>query len=135
METFDVGCAIIHRGKELLIARRHLDDSFGGYWEFPGGKREEGETIEACLTREVREELDVRVRPHRFLSRKEVQASGRKLVLYFYLCEWQEGSPRAIDCLDHKWVSQTDIRGYQFLPGDLEVLQDLGLHWEEYFKS
>ncbi len=135
METFDVGCAIIHKGKELLIAQRHLDDSFGGYWEFPGGKREEGETIEACLAREVREELDVIVRPHRLLSYKEVHASGKKLILHFYFCEWLEGSPRAVDCKDFRWVSRETLGGFQFLPGDLEVLEDLGRRWDEYFKS
>lgn len=135
METIDVGCAIIHRGAELLIAQRHLEDSFGGYWEFPGGKREEGETIEECLVREVREELAILVRPHRLLCRKPIESSGKKIVLFFYFCEWQEGEPRAVECRDFRWVSKDGIRPYVFLPGDLEVLEDLGFHWEEYFKT
>ena len=42
-ELLEVGCAIIHKNGKLLIAQRHLNDSFGGYWEFPGGKVEAGE--------------------------------------------------------------------------------------------
>jgi 8-oxo-dGTP diphosphatase len=67
MEAIEVGCAIIHKNGKLLIAQRHLQDSFGGYWEFPGGKREQGEAIEACLVREALEELGIRILPERLL--------------------------------------------------------------------
>jgi len=131
----EVGCAIIHKEGKLLIAQRRPEDSFGGFWEFPGGKREEGETIEACLVREVFEELGVRIRPYRLLYRKEIPSSGRKLFLFFYFCEWQNGEPQALDCKDFRWAGRADIRQYSFLPGDLEVLEDLDLHWNDYFKN
>ncbi len=164
MEAFEVGCAIIHKNGKLLIAQRHLKDSFGGYWEFPGGKREQGETIEACLVREAFEELGIRIHPERLLcnrvhgpnpdhpaatkagwghpsrhSQKENKDLGgtseRMISLFFFFCRWVSGEPRAIDCKDFRWVSQGDIRQYTLLPGDLEVLADLVLHWEEYFKT
>lgn len=135
MEMLEVGCAIIHKNGKLLIARRHLNDSFGGYWEFPGGKREPGETIEACLMREAVEELGIRIQPERLL-RNEIQgAPERKISLFFYFCRWVSGEPRAIDCKDFRWVSREEIRRYALLPGDLEVLEDLILHWQEYFKT
>jgi 8-oxo-dGTP pyrophosphatase MutT (NUDIX family) len=172
-ETLEVGCAIIHKNGKLLIAQRHLGDSFGGYWEFPGGKREQGETIEACLTREAFEELGIRIHPEKLLCNKihgpnpfQLKHSGtdsplfknkgnqcrpsrhsqkenkdlggtpeRKISLFFFFCKWVSGEPRAIDCKDFSWVSREEIRQYTLLPGDLEVLEDLVLHWEEYFKT
>ena len=134
MELIEVGCAIIHKNGKLLIAQRHLADSFGGFWEFPGGKRERDETIEACLVREVLEELEVRVLPERLLCKRGHGVSGRRISLNFFFCRWVSGEPRAVDCKDFRWVAKEDIRGYTFLPGDLEVLEDLILHWDGYFK-
>ncbi len=135
MELVEVGCAIIHKNGELLIAQRHLQDSFGGYWEFPGGKREQDETIEECLVREAFEELGIRIHPERLLCNRVHGAPERRISLFFFFCKWVSGEPRAIDCKDFKWVSREDIRRYMLLPGDLEVLEDLFLHWAEYFKT
>ena len=135
METLEVGCAIIHKNGELLIAQRHLEDSFGGLWEFPGGKREPDETIEECLVREALEELGIRIHPQRFLCNRVHGTPERKISLFFFFCVWVNEEPRAIDCKDFRWVSRGDIRQYKLLPGDLEVLEDLVLHWEEYFKT
>jgi mutator protein MutT len=135
METIEVGCAIIHRNGELLIAQRHLQDSFGGYWEFPGGKREKNETIEDCLAREALEELGIQILPEKLLCNRVHGTSDRKISLFFYFCKWMGGEPRAIDCKDFKWVTRESIRRYTLLPGDLEVLEDLVLQWDNYFKS
>ena len=59
--VIEVGAAIIFRDGKLLITQRHADSHLGGLWEFPGGKREEGETFEQCLVRELQEELCVGV--------------------------------------------------------------------------
>lgn len=132
-EPLEVGCAIIHKNGKLLIAQRHLKDSFGGFWEFPGGKREQAETIEACLEREVFEELGIRIVPERLLCSKIHGPRERRISLFFFFCRWVNGKPRAIDCKDFRWVSREEIRQYTLLPGDLEILEDLAGHWEEYF--
>ncbi len=134
-EIPEVGCAIIHKHGQILIAQRHLSDSFGGLWEFPGGKRESEETIEACLAREALEELGIQIHPERLLCNRVHGNPERKISLFFYFCRWVSGDPRAIDCKDFRWVSREDIRRYTLLPGDLEVVEDLVLHWEEYFKT
>ncbi len=135
MERIEVGCAIIHKQGKLLIAQRHLEDSFGGYWEFPGGKREPHETIEACLEREALEELGIRIAPERLLCKKDHGTTDRGITLSFFFCRWISGDPRPIDCKDFRWVSKEELRVPVFLPGDLEVLEDLVLNWEEYFKT
>jgi putative oxidoreductase len=59
--TVDVAAALIEQDGRYLIARRRDDAVLGGFWEFPGGKRRTGESLQACLVREVREELGVEV--------------------------------------------------------------------------
>lgn len=134
-ELFEVGCAIIHKNGKLLIAQRHLTDSFGGLWEFPGGKREPDETIEACLEREAFEELGIRIHPEKLLCHRMHGTPERRISLFFFFCRWVSGEPQAIDCKDFRWVTQEDIRRYPLLPGDREILEELVLHWEEYFKT
>lgn len=63
----DVVAAVIeNREGRILIARRKPDISLGGYWEFPGGKVEEGESPSDCLVRELREEMDMQIEPGEF---------------------------------------------------------------------
>ncbi|HNX68034.1 MAG TPA: (deoxy)nucleoside triphosphate pyrophosphohydrolase [Candidatus Omnitrophota bacterium] len=135
MLEIEVGCAIIYAQDKVLIAQRHLEDSFGGYWEFPGGTREPGETLERCLEREVFEELGVRIRPEKFLCRRDHEYVAKKIALFFWLCAWVEGEPVAHDCKDFRWVSREEIRQVEFIPGDQDVLAGLLEHWEEYFKT
>ena len=56
-----MSAALIFRGSKILITQRHADAHLGGLWEFPGGKREAGESFEQCLVREIREELGVEI--------------------------------------------------------------------------
>jgi len=134
MEIIDVGCAIIHKNGWLLIAQRCSGDSFGGYWEFPGGKREDGESIEECLSREVLEELGVQIKPEKPWGCREHEIKEKKIRLFFHFCKWKEGNPEARECEDFKWVSREDVRQYNFIPGDMEILEDLISRWDEYFK-
>ncbi len=60
-KAIEVAAALIFRGGKLLITQRHAGVHLGGLWEFPGGKREPGETFEQCLAREIREELGVEI--------------------------------------------------------------------------
>src|SRR5256885_9809071 len=63
MNRVDAAIAIVVRAGKVLVCQRKDDDTFGGYWEFPGGKQEDGETLEQCLARELREELNIAARP------------------------------------------------------------------------
>ncbi len=121
----DVGCALIVRGEELLIAQRKPGTNLAGYWEFPGGKREAGESLEECLSREVWEELGVLIRPRRQIRVNQHEMPDRVLDLYFYVCDWISGKPYRKDCLDFKWVRPEELRKYQFPPADLDLIRDL----------
>lgn len=125
MESIEVGCAVIIRDGKLLIAQRKLDDSHGGFWEFPGGKREPDENMEMCLIREVREELGIEIRPRALFSRCNSEHAGKKLALFFHFCDWIKGEPECLDCRDVRWASVGELRGLSFPKGDDAVLEEL----------
>ncbi len=125
MNSVDVGCAVIYRNQELIIAQRKPGDSYGGYWEFPGGKKNPDETIEACLIREAQEELGILIRPVLFLSNKVHSYPTKKINLFFYLCEYVSGTPACHDCHDFRWVELKDLQRFRFLPADIELIGEL----------
>lgn len=122
----DCGVAVIRDGAgRILISRRKDDDSFGGYWEFPGGGRESGETLEACAIREVREELGVVVSAERLIRVIENPYPGKSLRLAFFLCRYESGEPLAIDCAEARWVEANELNRYKFPPANQAVIDEL----------
>lgn len=129
----EVGCAIIRRGDQLLIAQRKPNDHLGGYWEFPGGKKRRHETLEECLVREVEEELGVVITPAQFFCKIEHSYPERVLALYFYLCDWKSGDPRKIDCHDFRWIFPEALTTFRFPPADDGIIAELIENKAKYF--
>jgi len=119
-----VAC-IIERGGKFLITRRLKHSHLGHLWEFPGGKIEPGETLEACGIRECREEIDVEVKPLE-LVQELVHAYPEKSVhLYFLRCEFVAGEPKALQCADWRWVKPEDLSEFEFPEADKEIIKAL----------
>ncbi len=131
----DVGCAIIRRGSQLLIAQRKPEDHLGGFWEFPGGKKRRQETLEECLVREAEEELGIIIVPAQFFRKIEHSYPERVLALHFYLCDWKSGDPVAIDCHDFRWIFPEALREFQFPPADDGIIEELILNKALHFRS
>ena len=93
-----IAAGIVWKGAEVLVARRPAEGLLGGLWEFPGGKVEAGESDEAAIAREVREEtgVDVEVREH-FLSVDHAYTHF-KITLVLHHCRWRAGTPEALGC-------------------------------------
>ncbi len=134
MNLIEVGCAVIEQDGKILVSQRAQNDSFGGLWEFPGGKRETGETLEACLVREIQEELGGTIRPRKFLFKRREIFPTREIDLHFYVCDWLGGIPVAHDAERVEWVEIHRLPEYPFIPADLEVIQDLIQKQVEYFE-
>ena len=125
MRRFDVAAGILWNGSEVLIARRHDHDHQGGRWEFPGGKRNANETIEACLRREFKEELGIEVEVGRLWRALSHRYPDRTVTLNFFFCRHLSGEPKALEVSEWRWVRPHVLADLQFVEGDGPVLPDL----------
>ena len=119
-------CALIDIDGRVLIARRPAGKSLAGLWEFPGGKVEDGETPEACLIRELAEELAVSVvsaclSPFVFASHSYPD-QGFHLLMPLYLCRRWEGVAQALAHDELAWVRPNDMSAYAMPPADAPLV-------------
>lgn len=122
--------ALVDKDSRILLAQRPEGKEFAGYWEFPGGKIEQGETPEAALIREIREELGVETKdsclaPISFASHAY---ENFHLILLLYICRRWQNAPKALEGGQLAWVRPQRLRDYQMPPANVEfiaVLQDL----------
>lgn len=117
----DVCGALIEEDGKFLVARRRLDDSFGGLWEFPGGALEEGETKEEGLKREIKEELGIDIEVGRLVLVFEDEIPGLKIKIYLYKCKIKNGKPHPIDCEDVRWVSLAQLSRLKLASADKKI--------------
>jgi mutator protein MutT len=124
----DVVIGIVVRGGAVLICQRPAEAVLGGYWEFPGGKRETGETVTQCLTRELNEELAIEVQPIVAFDPIEYQYPDRRIRLHPYLCILKSGEPKALASQCVKWIEPTCLRDYAFPPANERLIEDIIRH-------
>jgi A/G-specific adenine glycosylase len=117
-----IAVGIIWKGKKILIARRFDRDLLGGLWEFPGGHRERGESLEECVAREVREELDVTVAVENKVGAVEHAYSHFSITLNAFHCRYLRGRPRAIGCAAWKWVPAHELKRYAFPAANRKII-------------
>ncbi|MCP9454938.1 MAG: (deoxy)nucleoside triphosphate pyrophosphohydrolase [Nitrospira sp.] len=122
---WEVVVGLIHRDGRYLIARRRAGTHFAGLWEFPGGKREPGESLVECLHRELYEELGIRIDvpvPYRVVRHCDQE---REVELHFFRCSIKEGEPAAIECEEIQWVRPEELSNFQFPPADHAIIESL----------
>ncbi len=121
----EVACGVVRRANRVLIAQRPAKYLLGGLWEFPGGKRERGETLTACLRRELREELGIRVRVGPERGALEHAYSHFSVTLHVFECTLLSGTPRAIQAADVRWARTVDLARYPMGKLDRQVAKSL----------
>lgn len=122
-----VACALIDPDNRVLIARRPQGKTLAGLWEFPGGKVDPGETPEACLIRELHEELGVTtwqscLAPLTFASHGY---DDFHLLMPLYVCRRWNGPALAKEHSALKWVRAKDLRDYPMPPADAPLIPAL----------
>ena len=115
---------VFHNGK-LLITQRHADAHLGGLWEFPGGKREPGETFEQCLARELREELGVEISVGRLVEDLTHEYPEKTVRLLFFICQLTSGEPQPLSCAAVKWIERCGLDEHEFPAADARLLTTL----------
>jgi mutator protein MutT len=120
-----VSAGLVFCSGKLLITQRHADAHLGGLWEFPGGKREAGETFEDCLTRELREELGIGVEVGELFADATHAYPEKSVQLKFFVCRIVAGEPQPLGCAALKWVTRADLMAHEFPAADATLLQRL----------
>jgi mutator protein MutT len=121
----EVAAALIFRAGKLLITQRHAKAHLGGLWEFPGGKREPGETYERCLVREIREELGVEIVVGDCLAEISHEYPEKRLYLKFFRATLTGGEPQPLDCAALQWITRDGLNDFTFPEADRQVITQL----------
>jgi A/G-specific adenine glycosylase len=125
------GVVVNSRGR-LLIAQRKDNAMLGGLWEFPGGSREEGETLPQCIVRELEEELGIHTEAGPHLTTVHHAYSHFTIELHAYWMRILKGRPRPIHCAHFVWVKLSELRKYPFSKADLTIIEALETRGEVY---
>lgn len=118
-----IGVAVINNQQgQILIDRRRQSGEMGGLWEFPGGKIEPGETVEECIRREVKEELDIEIAVGDRLTTISHTYKTFNVTLYVHDCQYISGEPRPIECEEIHWVEPDQMNQYQFPQANSQIV-------------
>lgn len=122
----EVAAAVIeNREGRILIARRKAEITLGGYWEFPGGKMENGESAALCAARELHEEMDVHIETGEIIA-ETVHDYGTKVVhLVAVEAILLSGHMRLHDHDEIRWVTVSEMGDYLFAPADETIVEKL----------
>lgn len=118
-----IGVAVISdRQGKILIDRRRNEGEMAGLWEFPGGKIEAGETIEECIKREIKEELDIEILVGDRLTTITHSYQTFSITLYVHDCQHLSGEPQPIECEEIHWVAPSQMNQYQFPQANIQII-------------
>jgi len=122
---YTVAVGVIYRSGRILIDKRRSEGLLGGLWEFPGGKKQRGESLEAALRREVREELAITVQVGRLLTTVDHAYSHFRVRIHAFECTYVSGTPQCIACAAFKWVRPQDLGRYAFPAANKRIIATL----------
>lgn len=125
MDTVKVVCGIIFHDSKVLICRRKPNRSLGGFWEFPGGKIEDGEKNEESLCRELMEELGMEVVVLDFFKSQFHNYDSFKIELIAYRCNFIRASFDLSDHDAYEWVGILDLNKWKLAPADIPIAEEL----------
>ena len=125
MPHYDVTAGLIWKEGKLLIATRPKGTHLEGFWEFPGGKQEEGENLKECLKREIEEELGIKVMVDELFLTVDHEYPNKRISLHVFNCTWLKGEPAPRQRQETRWVILPDLSKFTFPPPDVQVIEAL----------
>ena len=121
----EVCAAVIQHQNKILITLRPEGKRLGGYWEFPGGKIETGESPQVALERELREELDIEIEVGALIETVHHSYEWGNVQILAYSCGWKSGKIRHLEVADHRWVAPENLLNYDILVADQPIIRKL----------
>lgn len=125
MSTVVVAAAVVRREGRILLTKRLDRGHLAGFWEFPGGKLEEGESPEAALVRECREECGIEVDVLDILDVTFHRYPSKDVLLLFYDCRLAFGEVMHLEVAAHEWVLPAELDDYELPPPDAKLIAKL----------
>jgi A/G-specific adenine glycosylase len=122
---YTVTAAVMCRDGKILLAKRPSKGLLGGMWEFPGGKVEKGESLEACLAREIREELGAEIHVGEAFGIYRHAYTHFRITLHAFLCELTGGEPKPVEAAGLAWVTPVDLGNYPMGKVDRQIARRL----------
>lgn len=124
-EVVNVVAAIVKRGDTYLCMQRCRDkhDYISEHWEFPGGKREEGESDHQALIREIKEEMDWDIFVGRLLGTVTYAYPDLTIRLAAYLCIAENDDFKLLEHLDYRWLRREEMDGLEWTDADRQLLK------------
>ena len=121
----EVTCAIIEHNNKVLITQRSEKMALPLKWEFPGGKIEKNETAEACLIREILEELDINIKIKKQLNSNTHEYSETKIIkLMPFICQLVSGEIKLTEHANFLWLSKIELVNLDWAEADIPILNE-----------
>ena len=127
MKTIEVVAAIIIKDDKVFATQRGYGE-WKGWWEFPGGKIESGESPQEALKREIREELNAEISVGELLDTIEWNYPTFHLTMHCYICTLQSASLHLNEHTSSAWLTKATLDSVKWLPADLALLENIAAH-------
>jgi len=124
MKTIEVVAAIIKKDDKIFATQRGYGE-FKGFWEFPGGKMEAGESPQEALIREIKEELNIDILVGELVDTVEYDYPEFHLTMHCYICTFQSGELVLNEHEDSKWLTKKTLNTVNWLPADITLVEKL----------
>lgn len=118
-----VTCAIIEKSGQILVAKRGPEMDLPHHWEFPGGKVQDGETEAACIVREIKEELQLKVEVLSRFAENTCRGPETSLRLIAFRCRYCGGAPQPSEHAAVKWLRPQELPSLRWCPADIPIVQ------------
>lgn len=123
--TIEVTAAVIIQNNRVFAAKRGKERHLAGYWEFPGGKIEAGETAKECLQRELAEELNISTTIGPFIMKTAHAYGDKNVVLHVYQVRRFSGDIKLVDHDEFRWLLLSECKTLNWAPADVPIFDEL----------